>query len=44
MVVQVAMRACAEAVGSLDEVHFVLFGEGTFSAWQTVASKDFASL
>jgi len=34
---EVALEAVRAHAGSLEEVHFVLFGEDTFSAWEKAA-------
>ncbi|KAK9834259.1 hypothetical protein WJX81_000647 [Elliptochloris bilobata] len=36
---EVAVQACADVVGSLREVHFVLFSEDTYDAFRNAAAK-----
>ncbi|CAL8470012.1 g9554 [Coccomyxa elongata] len=37
--VKVALEACKEAAGSLEEIHFVLFSNNMYSIWQEEASS-----
>ncbi len=36
---QVALEACKEAAGSLEEIHFVLFSNNMYRIWQEEASS-----
>ncbi len=40
---QVALEACKEAAGSVQEVHFVLFSSETYNVWKEAASRSFKS-
>ncbi|EIE25807.1 A1pp-domain-containing protein, partial [Coccomyxa subellipsoidea C-169] len=40
---KVALEACKEAAGSVQEVHFVLFSSGTYNVWKEAAARSFTS-
>ena len=39
MLLQVAIQACWQGCGALEEVHFVLFGSDTYDIWRAEAQK-----
>lgn len=41
---QVALQASREAAESLEEVHFVLFGNQTFNIWKDEADSSYEVL
>ena len=41
---QVALEACKEAAGSLEEVHFVLFSNNMYKVWQEEASRTLRAI
>ena len=37
---QVALNACREAAGNVEEVAFILFSQDTFSTWREAAEAE----